>query len=305
MQGLVSMPQRLDSRTLRSHRSHRQKTTIMSTQNPEVRKITPNCGAEVYGIDLSQSLDASCVGLLEKALAEHCVLFFQDQKMTPEQQKALGSQFGELHFHPAWPGLVEGHPEVMKIYADENTKRIAGEDWHSDVSCDAEPPMGTILQMLEVPPEGGDTLFANMYGAFESLSDSMQQWLAGMTAVHDGESTYRGRYEGANDEGKTYPRSEHPVVRTHPVSGRQALFVNRLFTTHIVGLNGRESDAVLRMLYEHIAQPEFQCRIRWQPGCVAFWDNRCAQHYAVWDYYPNRRRGLRVTIKGDAPFYRA
>ena len=267
----------------------------------EFRKVTGHCGAEVHGIDLSQPLGAEVVDVLSNALAEHCVLFFRNQSMTPAQQKALGRHFGELHIHPAWPRLVDGHPEVMEIYADENTRRIAGEDWHSDVSCDREPPLGTILQMLEVPPVGGDTLFANMYAAYESLSAPMRRLLGGMTAIHDGESVYRGRYDGADDEGKTFPRSEHPVGRTHPLSGRKALFVNRLFTTRIVQLSKRESDAVLGFLVEHAASPMFQCRFRWRPGSVAFWDNRCAQHYALWDYYPNRRRGLRVTIKGDRP----
>jgi taurine dioxygenase len=267
----------------------------------EFRKVTGHCGAEVHGIDLARPLGAEVVDVLSNALAEHCVLFFHEQSMTPAQQKALGRHFGELHIHPAWPRLVDGHPEVMEIYADENTRRIAGEDWHSDVSCDREPPLGTILQMLEVPPVGGDTLFANMYAAYESLSTPMRRLLDGMTAIHDGEYVYRGRYDGADDEGKTFPRSEHPVGRTHPVSGRKALFVNRLFTTRIVQLSKRESDAVLGFLVEHAASPMFQCRFRWRPGSVAFWDNRCAQHYALWDYYPNRRRGLRVTIKGDRP----
>ena len=267
----------------------------------EFRKVTGHCGAEVHGIDLSQPLGVEVVDVLSNALAEHCVLFFHEQSMTPAQQKALGRHFGELHIHPAWPRLVDGHPEVMEIYADENTRRIAGEDWHSDVSCDREPPLGTILQMLELPPVGGDTLFANMYAAYESLSTPMRRLLDGMTAIHDGEYVYRGRYDGADDEGKTFPRSEHPVGRTHPVSGRKALFVNRLFTTRIVQLSKRESDAVLGFLVEHAASPMFQCRFRWRPGSVAFWDNRCAQHYALWDYYPNRRRGLRVTIKGDRP----
>ena len=267
----------------------------------EFRKVTGHCGAEVHGIDLARPLGAEVVDVLSNALAEHCVLFFHEQSMTPAQQKALGRHFGELHIHPAWPRLVDGHPEVMEIYADENTRRIAGEDWHSDVSCDREPPLGTILKMLEVPPVGGDTLFANMYAAYESLSTPMRRLLDGMTAIHDGEYVYRGRYDGADDEGKTFPRSEHPVGRTHPVSGRKALFVNRLFTTRIVQLSKRESDAVLGFLVEHAASPMFQCRFRWRPGSVAFWDNRCAQHYALWDYYPNRRRGLRVTIKGDRP----
>ncbi|HXZ51748.1 MAG TPA: TauD/TfdA family dioxygenase [Burkholderiales bacterium] len=270
----------------------------------ELTKLTPLCGAELRGIDLARPLEERAVKALEGALAEHCVLFFRDQSLTPEQQKTLGRRFGELHLHPAWPRLVPGHPEIMEIYADEKSKRVAGEDWHSDVSCDPEPPLGTILYMLEVPPVGGDTLFANMYAAWESLSAPLRRMLEGMTALHDGEYVYRGRYEGAVEEGKVYPRSEHPVVRTHPVSGRKALFVNRTFTTRIVQLARHESDAVLAMLFEHLERPEFQCRFRWQPGSVAFWDNRCAQHHAMWDYYPQRRRGLRVTIKGDAPFYR-
>ena len=276
----------------------------MKLQAIKMKKVTPYCGVEVSGIDLSQPLDERTIETLTTALAEHCVLFFRDQELTPQQQKALGRHFGELHLHPAWPRLVEGHPEIMEIYADEKSKRIAGEDWHSDVSCDPEPPLGTILYMLETPPAGGDTLFANMHAAFESLSAKMQRFLEGMSAMHDGEHVYRGRYEGAQEAGKTYPRSEHPVICTHPVSGRKFLFVNRIFTTHIVQLTGRESDAVLKMLFEHIEQPEIQCRFQWQPGSVAFWDNRSAQHHALWDYYPHRRRGLRVTIKGDAPFYR-
>ena len=276
----------------------------MANDQFAVKKVTPACGAEVSGIDSSQPLDERSVETLKRALAEHCVLFFRDQEMTPQQQKTFGRHFGELHIHPAWPRRVEGHPEIMEIYADENTKRIAGEDWHSDVSCDPKPPLGTILHMLEVPEAGGDTLFANMAAVFDSLSAPMRCFLEEMTAVHDGEYVYRGRYEGAQEEGKTYPRSEHPVVRTHPVSGRKVLFVNRIFTTRIVQLAQRESDAVLKMLFEQIEQPEFQCRFQWQPGSVAFWDNRCAQHHALWDYYPNRRRGLRVTIQGDAPIHR-
>lgn len=276
----------------------------MKSQAVEFKRVTPYCGADVRGIDLSQPIDEATGSILENALAEHCVLFFREQKISPEQHKALGRRFGELHIHPAWPRVVEGHPEVMEIYADENTKRIAGEDWHSDVSCDAEPPLGTILQMHEVPPVGGDTLFANMYAAFESLSAPMKRFLTGLTALHDGEQAYRGRYEGVQDQGKTYPRAEHPVVRTHPVSGRQTLFVNRIFTTRIVELSQKESDVVLKLLFSHIERPDFQCRFRWQPGSVAFWDNRCTQHLALWDYYPNRRRGFRVTIKGDTPFYR-
>lgn len=263
----------------------------------QLHKVTPYCGAEVTGLDLSEPLAPDTVDALSKALAEHCVLFFHDQALTPAQLKALGQNFGELHIHPAWPRLVAGHPEVMEIYADENSRRVAGEEWHSDVSCDRHPPIGTILHMLELPPVGGDTLFANMAAAYDALSEPVKKLLEGLTAIHDGEAVYRGRYDGAVEEGKVYPRSEHPVVRTHPVSGRKLLFVNRIFTTRIVQLSKHESDFILRMLLDHLEDEAFQCRFRWRPGSVAFWDNRCAQHRAMWDYHPNRRRGLRVTIE--------
>lgn len=261
-----------------------------------VEPMTPNCGALIRGVDLSSRLSDEEIESLEKTLAERCVLVFRDQSMTPQQQKDLGQRFGRLHLHPAWPRLVKGHPEVMEIYADKNTKRIAGEDWHSDVSCDPHPPIGTILQMLEVPESGGDTLFANMSAAFAALSPALQQFLEGLTALHDGEQAYRGRYDGMQDEQLTYPRAEHPVVRVHPISGRKVLYVNRIFTTRLLELTATESDWMLRLLFSHIERPEFQCRLKWEVGTVAFWDNRCAQHYALWDYYPQRRRGLRVTM---------
>jgi taurine dioxygenase len=162
--------------------------------------------------------------------------------------------------------------------------------------------MGTMLYLTTVPPDGGgDTLFANMYLALERLSAPVRKLIEGMTAIHDGEPLYRGRY-GSDDAGKVYPRAEHPVVRTHPVTGKKALFVNRFFTTRLVGLSRNESDAILQMLFRHIETPEFSVRFRWQPGSVAFWDNRCTQHHALWDYYPHKRYGHRVTICGDRPF---
>jgi len=277
----------------------------MTLQAFELNRVEPNCGAELRGIDLSQPLNDDTIESLKMAVARHCVLFFRDQKITPEQHKRFSQYFGQLHIHPAWPRLVDGHPEIMELYTDENTKRIGGEIWHSDVSCDLEPPLGTVLRMIEVPPVGGDTLFANMYAAYESLSSSMQRFLEGMTAVHDGEPVYRGRYGPEEENDKVYPRSEHPVIRTHPLTGGQALFVNRIFTTRIVQLTKRESDTLLRMLWEHVERPEIQCRFQWQPDSVAFWDNRCTQHYALWDYYPHRRHAMRVTIRGETPFYRS
>jgi alpha-ketoglutarate-dependent taurine dioxygenase len=269
----------------------------------QVDRLTPHVGAEIRGIDLSQPLDEPTFKEVHAALIDNGVVFFRDQHLTPDQQKAFGRLFGELHMHPAAPSLLEGHPEILVIHADEKSRHVAGENWHSDVSCDLEPPMGSILYMHELPPVGGDTLFASMYAAYEALSEPMKRFLEPLTAMHEGEHVYRGRY-GVNDAGRVFPKAEHPVIRTHPVSGRKALFVNGGFTTRITQLRRAESDAVLRFLYHHVETPEFHCRFRWQVNSVAFWDNRCVQHHAMWDYYPQRRHGHRVTIKGDAPFYR-
>ena len=173
----------------------------MNHQDLVVTKVTPQCGAEVSGLNLAEPLEEPIIQALSMALADHGVLFFRDQPMTAEQQKRLGSYFGDLHLHPAWPRLVDGHPEVMELLTDENSTYIAGEAWHSDVSCDPRPPLGTILQMLEVPPAGGDTLFANMVAAFAALPAEQQQYLSGLTALHDGERVW------VNDDGKLSART--------------------------------------------------------------------------------------------------
>ena len=269
----------------------------------EVRKLAPLIGAEILGVDLGKPLAQSDFELIHAALMEHLVIFFRDQNMSIQQQKDFGQRFGELHIHPGEIG-VPGHPEIIVVHADEKSQRVAGEDWHSDVSCDPEPPMGSILRIVEQPVVGGDTMFANMYAAYESLSPPIKELVTGLTSVHDGEHVYRGRYAG-DDAGRNYPSAKHPVVRTHPITGRQALFVNRIFTTRIAELSKLESDALLQLLFRHIETPEFQCRFQWRNNSIAFWDNRCAQHHAIWDYYPNRRHGYRVTIQGDRPFFRA
>jgi taurine dioxygenase len=277
----------------------------MGYQTIEVRKLTPNIGAEIHGVDLSKTLGNRQYDEIHQALMENLVIFFRDQTISVDQQKDFGRRFGKLHIHPAAPKGLEQHPEILVIRADEKSKRVAGEEWHSDVSCDPEPPMGSILYLTTVPPDGGgDTMFANMYRAYETLSEPLRKMLEGLTAVHDGEHVYRGRY-GMKDEGKVFPRSEHPVIRTHPVTSKKLLFVNRGFTTRIVQLKRDESAAILEMLYRHVETPELHCRFKWQPNSIAFWDNRCAQHHALWDYYPAKRHGHRVTICGDKPFYRA
>src|SRR5436190_15491111 len=266
-----------------------------------VDKLTPIIGGEIGGVDLSRPLGNRTLDEIHRALAENLVIFFRDQTLTAEQHLAFGRLFGDLHVHPAAPH-EEGMPELMTIYADKDSPRANGEGWHTDVSCDPEPPMGTILYIKRCPPKGGDTLFASMYAAYEALSERMRTYLSGLTAIHDGEHVYRGLFDDHGQaERATYPRAEHPVVRTHPVTGKKALFVNRGFTTRILGIPIDESDAILRYLYEHMENPLFQCRFRWQPSSIAFWDNRCTQHRAMWDYWPHTRSGSRVTVKGDKP----
>jgi len=269
-----------------------------------VTPLTPTIGAEIEGANLS-NLSAGEFEAIRQALTDHLVVFFRDQeRLAPEAQIAFAERFGPLHAHPAAPHL-EGHPEIFVIHAHRDSKVANGNGWHTDVSCDAEPPLATMLQLHELPSSGGDTLFASMFAAFETLSPAMQQFLAVQTAAHESEHVYRGRYadRGVDDADKTYPSAEHPVVRTHPESHRQALYVNPGFTTRINGLTADESRAVLDFLYRHQQRLEFQVRFRWTTNAIALWDNRCTHHFALWDYWPEVRKGHRVTIKGERPFY--
>ncbi len=272
----------------------------------QIVPLTPVIGAEIRGARLADP-DAAEVAVIRKALADHCVLFFRDQpRLEPAQQIAFARNFGALHTHPAAPHL-EGHPEVFVVHAHAGSKVANGNGWHSDVSCDQEPPLGTMLQLHVLPSSGGDTLFANMCAAYETLSAALQSFLATLTARHESEHIYRGRYadRGVDDSGRSYPSADHPVVRTHPESGRQALYVNPSFTTRINELGAEESRALLDLLYRHQQRPEFQVRFSWTENAVALWDNRTTQHFALWDYWPEERKGHRVTIKGERPFYRA
>jgi len=274
----------------------------MAYQSIEVRKLTPTIGAEIFGVDLAQPLGNQQFQEVHDALMENLVIFFRDQKMTIDQHKDFGRRFGPLHVHPNAPVVFKEHPEILVIKADEKSKRVAGEEWHSDVSCDAEPPMGSILYLTEVPPEGGgDTLFANMYRAYETLSEPVKAMLQGLTALHDSTKAHYYRVKATDREEMKFPNAEHPIVRTHPVTGRKCLFVNQSYVLHIAGIPKDESSAILAYLYNHCTNPNFQVRFRWTPGAVAFWDNRCTQHLAVWDYFPQTRSGFRVTIAGDKP----
>ncbi|MGY8993647.1 MAG: TauD/TfdA dioxygenase family protein [Rhodospirillales bacterium] len=267
----------------------------MTYQSIKVRKLTPRIGAEISGVDLGSNISNHQFDEIRTAFLDNQVIFFRDQKMSVEQQKAFGRRFGKLHKVPNPRFPVNGDPEVLGIKADETSTHVSGDIWHSDTTSATTPPLGSMLYMHEVPENGGgDTMFASMYAAFEALSDSMKKFLSGLTAIHDGAQVYLGK--GRPPPTGDIPRTEHPVVRPHPDTGRNVLFVNRLFTSHIVQLAPKESDALLEMLYQHAASPEFQCRFKWDVGSVAFWDNRCAHHYAVWDYFPHRRYGHRITI---------
>lgn len=264
----------------------------------EVRPMTKRIGAEVFGVNLNEPLSNEVVSALHDALMEHQVIFFREQHLTHEGHKRLGRYFGDLAYHSGVAGLPE-HPEIIALHADENSTFVAGENWHSDLSEDAEPPMGSILYMHTLPDTGGDTLFSSMYWAYEALSPAMKAFLDPLTAVHDSNHIYRELFPEVE---KTYPRNTHPVVRTHPVTKRKCLFISESKTTRINELSKTESTAVLRFLAEHVKDPNFQVRFRWQKHSVAFWDNRCTQHFAVWDYFPDTRSGFRVTIAGDKPY---
>ena len=261
-------------------------------------RVSPHVGAEVADIDITRPLSERQVSALQRALAEFGVLFFHEQNFDHDSQKRFGRYFGELDIHPNTPG-PPGHPEILPIHGDANSKVVAGEGWHSDVSCTANPPLGSILHMHVLPESGGDTLFASAGAVYDSLSPRMQAYLEGLTAIHDADHVYRPLFP---DLDKKYPCNIHPVVRTHPVTRRKLLFVNSSYTTRIVEVPKAESDAILAFLYDHLKNPNFHVRFRWRPNSIAFWDNRCTQHLATWDYFPQTRSGFRVTVAGDKPF---
>lgn len=268
----------------------------MNYETIEVRKVTPRIGAEIFGADLTTTLSNRQVAEIRHAFLDNQVIFFRDQKMTIEQHKAFGRLFGKLHQTPNPRHAID--PEIIGVSADANSKYVSGDSWHSDTTCAKVPPLGSILHLIDVPENGGgDTLFASMYHAYETLSEPVKAFIEGLTAVHDGERVYRSKGR-VYEPGVTYPKNEHPVVMVHPETGRKTLFVNPMFTSHIVQLQAHESAQVLKMLYDHAAQPQFQCRFKWAPHSVAFWDNRCTHHHAIWDYYPHKRFGHRVTVAG-------
>ncbi len=273
-----------------------------------LQPLTGGLGAEVKDLTLAGDMPRAAVAEVRAALLEHLVLVFRNQDLEPAEQAALGRRFGPLHVHPFVQGLDE-QPEIIRIVKLPEETTAWGEGWHSDISFEAEPSMGSILVAKEVPPFGGDTLFANMVLAYETLDQATKDRIAGLKALHSsGEARhYTERYQGMRPRDSKARGHVHPVVRTHSETGRKLLFVSPVFTRRIEGLAEDESRALLARLCAHATRPELTCRVRWEPGMAVFWDNRAVLHYAVTDYFEargnlgHRRVMHRVTIQGDRP----
>jgi taurine dioxygenase len=256
-----------------------------------VKAYNPHIGAEIGGVDLTRPLPPDVLTELRRALVEHLVVFFRDQRIGFEDHARLAEYFGTIgqHVGRKTNSQATDDTRVRKFHADGETPRVSGNVWHTDQSCSPIPPLASILYLHTVPPNGGgDTGFASMYAAYEALSEPMKRCLSGLTAIHDGVHVF----------GEGTPNAVHPVVVRHPESGRKLLFVNSGFTVRIREVPKEESDAILRFLFEHCIRPEWTTRFRWEPHSIAFWDNRCAQHRAIADYLPHVRSGYRVQIEG-------
>jgi taurine dioxygenase len=282
----------------------------------DVRPLSATIGAEIRGVDL-RDLDDATVAAIRRVWLERKVVFFPGQHIEADEHLAFARRFGETtEGHPVIPGMKD-HPEIFEIDYTFARKASAkpgkelppqrGIDWHSDVTYMERPPMGSILRAITIPPSGGDTMFSDQQAAYENLSPTMQEFLSTLTAVHDGRSSFQGLLdrvgEGRWDGEKvvSLEPSEHPVVRTHPETGRRTLFVNPGFTTHIVGLTREESDALLQFLYKHSVEPRHTMRYHWHEGDVGFWDNRSTQHAVVGDFGDAHRVIQRITLRGDTP----
>jgi taurine dioxygenase len=288
--------------------------TVIDRSSADTSGITitpksPTIGAEIGGVDLANELSDEAIGVIRRALLDHKVIFFRDQDITTDQHLDFGRRFGDLEVHPFAINKPD-HPEVLAITHDADS---AGREniWHSDVTWRLQPSLGSILRCIECPNVGGDTLFADMYAAYDGLPQRIKDRVEGLVARHDFPS-FRTllRRRGASDAEVAdmealYPNPEHPVIRTHPETGRKGIYVNKAFTQEIVGMDSDESAELLAVLYAQATFPEYQVRFTWEPNSIAFWDNRACQHYATSDYWPNVRRVERVTIIGDTPYYDA
>ena len=280
--------------------------SLMTNTHLEVRPLASALGAEIFGVDLAEPLAEATVQALRAALLEHVVIFFRDQELAPPQLLALAERFGEPAEYPFIKGLPEC-PLVLPVIKEPHERSNFGGIWHSDTAYLERPALGTLLYALETPPAGGDTMFANMYLAYEALSEGMQRLLAGLRAVNVAgkpvtlktrEEMHSKRGTAADVEASS---AVHPVVRTHPETGRKALYVNFAHTLRFEDMTEEESAPLLSYLFAHQIKPEFTCRFRWRPGSLAFWDNRASLHYPLNDYHGHRRVMHRVTLLGDRP----
>jgi taurine dioxygenase len=272
----------------------------------DVAPLSPTIGAAVKGVSLAEPVDAELFGQLNRALLEWKVIFFRDQDITGDQHTAFAANWGPLETHPFIRVAVDQPEERPQVVRFEKGPKLGGFEnvWHSDVTWREMPSLGSVLRAIEVPETGGDTLWADMGAAYDGLSSTMKERIDGLVAEHDWITTFGMGMDTKTRDNlrKDFPAVQHPVVRTHPETGRKTLYVNRAFTQHIVGLDEAESRALLDFLYIQASFPEYQCRFKWQAGDVAFWDNRSTQHYAVSDYFPQRRVMERITVIGDRPF---
>jgi taurine dioxygenase len=291
---------------------------VASNRRIEVKPIAGALGAEIAGADLGK-LDDETFDEIKAAWLEHLVVFFRDQEITPEEQIAFAKRFGDIHYHPFMRGMNE-HPEILEIIKEEGDTKAFGEVWHTDQMFNPKPAKATILYAKETPNAGGDTMFTNLYLAYETLSAPMKEMINGVKTWNVGDrktlaqngpmasAPRQGRYVGnekmaakVRDPGDVQTEAAHPLVRTHPDTGRKALYISNHSQT-LDGFNRAEARPILDFLMAHAVQPEFTCRFRWEPGSLAIWDNRCTQHRALNDYHGKRRRMHRITIAGDAPY---
>jgi taurine dioxygenase len=272
----------------------------------DIRPISGALGAEIFGVELARELDAEAVAAIRGALLDHLVIFFRDQDLPPDRFLAFARRFGTTVEYPLVKG-IDGYPEIIRVAKLEHERVNFGGIWHSDTTYLEIPPMGTLLVAREVPPYGGDTLFANMYLAYETLSDGMKRLLQDLRGVSS--SAKADASKTREDRIRSDPTSnshaeflaEHPVVRTHPETGRKALYVNVAHTTSFAGMTEAESAPILEYLFRHQTRPEFTCRFAWRVGSLAFWDNRAVQHNPINDYHGFRRVMHRITLAGDKP----
>ena len=279
----------------------------MNNGQISVNPVSGALGAEITGVDLSQPLDNKTFSDIYQAFLDHLVIFFRDQVITQDQQKAFSQRFGKLHIHPLTEGM-EGHPEVIEIIKEPEERHNWGDRWHIDLTGLERPTLGSVLYAKEIPEYCGDTQWANMYLAYETLSDGMKKLIDGLVCVNTGGADGYKYFKGMQHIDAPPMRAEHPLVRTHPDTGKKSLFLSRKAAKHFKDMTPEESAPLLDYLYEHLINPDFACRFHWRNNSIAMWDNRCTQHRVQADYFyeqrgfePVRRRLHRVSIEGDRP----